>query len=113
MWGVGFLLVYYQEFRKDPLEKEVLSADDSAIVMITQQPSDDEVSCESVHTPVVDTADTPLIGTDNTPLANQTAPSPSINDTIQSPSLNNSATDSPHPPIPHMPTNDPSSPLAQ
>lgn len=60
MWGVGFLLVYRQEFKESPLDKETLDTDDSAIVMITHQPSDDE-SVEVDHTPVVDESSCPPI----------------------------------------------------
>ena len=74
----------------------MLDVDDSAIVMITHQPSDDEsaeVSCETVHTPLVDETvhiDNPV----HTPSVTETAPSPPATASV---------TETPHSTIPSSP----------
>ena len=45
--------MYRQEFKDSLLDKETLDTDDSAIVMITHQPSDDE-SVEVDRSPVIE-----------------------------------------------------------
>ena len=77
MWGVGFLLVYRQEFKESPLDKETLDTDDDESVEVDHTPVVDESSCppivgEAVLTPTVSAAhamDT-ISTMDATPLTN-------------------------------------------